>query len=368
MALACSDFRARFGLIELRDLGFPERRRSGWLLSYAIWASLNDDGLGGVFSAILYLSLFGGLLGGAIARGISLWSGGFRRPVLTSIVLVMAFLAPPGAYFGYIQWGKWVRRPPSEACLSAPYRVALGGTVFRLPAAPLFSVATDRSREIFYFGIDPSLRAFCARALAPARLVRATGIWMSFQNMQQPRGGERLRRFCAQEGSAYWWSSELCRIAAEAPPHRVPELGDYSFPSEIWVVAPSEFDLKRIGVKGLSYAEFLKAVAAKESGGHGSVPVDQVGSFDRHPQDSYSFWLVSRSGTDGMKTPSGDPMTFTCSAPSSLRKLACRTAYELAGGRLVHYSFLAPEVSFDEVARAVDEKVQRILVSLSTES
>jgi hypothetical protein len=77
--------------------------------------------------------------------------------------VAIGFLAPPLALEGVTQWDRWVKRPPSQACLASEFDIELAEIRLRVPAAPLFQMVTDRvGTSSYYFNIGRACATFAS--------------------------------------------------------------------------------------------------------------------------------------------------------------------------------------------------------------
>jgi hypothetical protein len=288
-----------------------------------------------------------GLAGGLVTRATTLLLGGARRPLRSVAAIAVGFLALPLVIEGLTRWDRWVKRPPSQACLASEFDIELAGARLRVPAAPLFQVVTDRvGASSYYFSIGPSLRHFCELTGSAGAPTRATALVMRFEKMDRRSHGwvgtscEPPRR----ERDAL-----LCRRAAEGEPRRLVEAAIYS---------PRGYDHERmLGSRRGSYARFVKETAGATPE---SPPEERVGAFERRTD---RLWIAR---SPDWTTASGEPLVLDCgtiSVPKSW--LYCLTTYDLDDGLRTTLEFRTPPNELETTAWQVTERLERLLLALS---
>lgn len=136
------------------------------------------NGLAEAMAGAVLFFMTTGAIGGVLARlamlGLRAWDVRWRFAWLPAPIVLALLAAWPWAAHRYHEF-RW--RPPSEACLSATYRVEIAGATLRLPLAPIFTVFGNRDRrEIYNFSLPMKARDFCdltytGRHTAPMRLL-----------------------------------------------------------------------------------------------------------------------------------------------------------------------------------------------------
>jgi hypothetical protein len=278
-----------------------------------------------------------------------------RRAIIVAVVL-FGFVAPPGAFAGLQAWQNWVRQPPSQACLDSEFKIELAGMTYALPAAPLFTVITNRgdTNGMHMFSLGPSLREFCALSQSSAQPIHATALHLRFADAQRYFHYPLWESHCRGRPTA--WVAELCRSDVDLEALR--------YPYKASLYSPDEYDHQRMLISNLgTYARFRAERAA------GRFPqVEHIGNFERYAGDlppDRSYW-IAREGT--WTTADGAPFTLYCGDNRPVGTLDCTTTYVLENGLQVTYDFRAPAIALEDSARSVDGKLRALLAALATES
>ena len=309
-----------------------------------------------------------GVAGGVATRAVMLSLKVAREghSLLRIGVVTLGFAALPSVVYGLLWQHAWKRRLPSEACLRAEFDIELAGTLYRLPAAPMFAVYTDRrGTDAYYLNINSFLREFCGKAKASSGPVRTTAVSLRFDEMQ--RSGQPLvLSFCRAWEEVRWWAEELCRPRMN--------LDALHWPINAVVYSAAGYDHRHMLASGAPHTtrdRFLEAWAKAEANGNPPA-VERVGPFERfdfHERHPYSFLVASADGADAWLTPSGEPHTFFC--PGSTHEgrptgtAGCSTDYQLHGDLWITYQFRSRSAEIGTTAMAVDRKLRSMLSDLS---
>jgi hypothetical protein len=319
------------------------------LAGAGFWVLLLTDPLdspGAVFGYGAGLFVGFGLAGGLATRAATLFRGDTRRPLRSMAAAAVGFLAFPLAMEGVTQWDRWVRRPPSQACLASEFDIEIAKARLRVPAAPLFQVVTDRvGASNYYFHIGPSLRHFSELTGGAGAALRATALVMRFEHVDNS-----FNRWIAAscEPPHVERDALLCRRPGNGEPRRLVEVALY---------APREYDHeRRLGSRRGSYAAFVKETA----GAPEPAPEEHVGAFERRTD---RLWIAR---SPDWVTASGEPLILDCGTISAPKNwLYCSSTYDLGDGLRTTLEFRTPRGELETTARQVVEWLDRLLVALS---
>jgi hypothetical protein len=290
-----------------------------------------------------------GVLAGVVTRAVVLYLRplrlGWFAPLLT---LCAGFLFLPALGAALYQWYQWQERLPPAQCLGSKQRVQLGRSTFHLPAAPLFSIATDISTSVYFHSNRP-LREFCElgqKTRAPVHAVRLDiapyNLTVTYNPLQQA--------FCRAPRSR--WGRELCSQDAA--------LVESRYFRGAALHAPTESYFSQLVNGSGTYTDFMARKKKAESL-QAVLPPLKSGIFDHHP-DGYR---VVRDGS--WKNDAGEPFTLFCYDTSTAGVISCSTIYRLRSGLAVSYDFQAVAANLEAAARTVDANFHAMLDDLLTE-
>ncbi len=309
----------------------------------------DDPGVGGVL-VLTFISIGGaGALSGIVTRAVLLATG-WRPRWRAAAIIVVGFVALPLGFFSLVRFHQWERRPPSQACLSTEFPIEVGGTIYRLPAAPIFSVATGKGDpgSVYYFDVNSSLREFCALSRRTEGPLHATALILRFDKLRA-RNAPRVKTFC--DSAASPWERELC-----APGSNPQALG---YPQNPAMYVPDEYDHRRLLASGrASFRAFRQKVDEERQA---AIPLQpqRVGDFERYPN---GFW-IARAGH--LSELPGDPYTLYC-RESGPDRVTCSTTHALKDGLQTTYDFVASPEDIVARAESVEAKLEALLAALQS--
>jgi hypothetical protein len=168
-----------------------------WLVVYAILVvagllslspsyppdSVGGNGFSEAFAAFSLYAMTVGFSTGIAARVVMLalrrWHVRWRyvwlaAPGILSLVI--------GYHYAQEKYREWQYRPPSDACLAATHKVALGETVLRIPTAPVFTLTLYSGPGGFLFLRFPPdhVRTLCKRT-AEGRVLELERLTLDFE-------------------------------------------------------------------------------------------------------------------------------------------------------------------------------------------
>ncbi|SDN25856.1 hypothetical protein [Afipia sp. GAS231] len=284
------------------------------------WIAMSNpdyhEGAGGALGRLFFGLVTLGFLAGVVVRTITLILRSRGLPIrYGATICILGSAIVPGSLEGIDAWQKWKLRSPSRACLNATFNVKVANASFVIPAAGFFNVYLGKTSgaDAYYFGMSPTLRAFCALS-DHGKPTKATLIWLRFGQSQFI---ESLPSICTAPVAN--WATTYC--AAYGAGRRDDSV---EFPTDIHVFAPDEFRLGDFGGSRSTYADSLEPKTWP--GAPAYVQCDTL-TTDQHP------------------------LTFECSGTGNERW--CKTSYPWKDGANLNYTF---RVGYDDAA----EKGKRI--------
>jgi len=291
----------------------------------------NDGGVAHAFGLMIFYIITTAFAVGVVIRALTMvlaWRGLHLRHVFlictTGFAVVPIILLGPGA------WQRWDRRPPSEACSSATFRVKVANVEFAIPASPVFTVyrANTVGKDGYYFFSNASLRGFCGLTDNGKRPVKATNIILRFEGYDVSAPAicaapvpEVARSYCAADKSA-----------------RAVNIHGLDFPLKMYVFAPDEVILGEFGGMRSTYDASLKAKPLSEG----------------------KVFIASET-----TTPDQHPLTFECRETRD--GYWCKTAYAWSDGVVVQYDFQSGRLDAAAKGSRVDAEARKYLSSLRTQ-
>lgn len=267
-----------------------------WIQDWIVTSDpLHHEGAGGALGRVFALIVIAAFATGVIVRGSSLMlrtRGVHRRTIAT--ICIAGFAIVPALFAVPAALDAWRRRPPSEACTNATFRLKIADAAFALPATSMFNIYLGRTpaRDAYYLGLKPSLRDFCNLNDNGKLPVAATHIWLKLRNYALATPA-----ICA--GPIPEWARTYCGAHEAATRGEEDEI---DFPADIHVFAPDQVNLGEFGGSRSTYEDSLHT--ASQTGGHvfirSSASVSgQPQTFDCHPNDRGYWCTTSYPWRDG---------------------------------------------------------------------
>ena len=221
-------------------------------------------------------------------------------------------------------------RPPSQACLNARLNIKVANADFVAPPVEFLNVYLGRSssKDAYYLGSNPHLRAICSLGDNGRQPIKATMIWLRF-GQYQPRPPS----ICG--GTVADWAKNYC--AASGTPGGIRNEGRVDFPLDIHVFAPDEFILGEFGGSRSTFEDSL------------------------HPETGPGARAYI---TSDVSTPDQHPLTFQCRESGNGHW--CRTSYPWRDGANLQYSFQAGHDDVAETGKRIDIETRKFLSGLQT--
>jgi hypothetical protein len=282
--------------------------------------------LGFIFAYTVTVAFAAGVAVRAITMVLA-WRGLHLRHVF--LICTAGFAVVPGILLGPGAWQQWNRRPPSEACSSATFRVKVANVEFAIPASPVFTIYRTNTvgKDGYYFFSNASLRSFCGLTENGKRPVTATNIALRFEghNVSAPAicAGpipEVAKRYCAADKSA-----------------RPANIHGLDLPLQIFVFAPDEVILGEFGGSRSIYDASLNA----------------------KPRPNGPVYIMS-----DISTPDQRPLTFECLENGD--GYWCKAAYAWSDGAFLQYDFRSNRNDAAAKGTRVDAEARKFLSGLRT--
>lgn len=315
------------------------------------------DGLG---TAILFGTVFFagmGLLAGALSRTAGLLLRAAQKPNLVRVaVTFIGFLVVPCYVIASSSLREWSKRLPTEACLQSDIEVELAGTIYQLPAAPLFSIYDGDGLSVYDFRVNAHQRKVCVRAHNSDEPLPITNLRIRFGRLERS-SDIRVRAFCTTASDD--WAKSLCHGAAHS---EATQGVSAAYPIDASLYAPDEFGARYYGYRhhidigAGSYSRFLQEQTKATAEGN-APDRERVGIFDRH---SNGYW-VAHSGS--WITDDGEPFTLHCSEYDG--RLTCTATHGYESELHVTYRFFAATSDLEATARAVDANLAAMIMELA---
>lgn len=291
----------------------------------------NDGGVAHAFGLMIFYIITTAFAAGVVIRALTMvlaWRGLHLRHVF--LICTAGFAVVPIILLGPGAWQQWDRRPPSEACSNATFRVKVASVEFAIPASRVFTVyrANTVRKDGYYFFSNASLRSFCGLTDNGKRPVKATNIILRFEGYDVSAPAlcaspvpEVARSYCAADKSA-----------------RATNIHGLDFPLAMYVFAPDEVILGEFGGSRSTYEISLNA----------------------KPRPNGPVFIASDT-----LTPGQHPLTFECLENGD--GYWCKTAYAWSDGAFLQYEFRTSR--HDVVARGsrVDAEARKFLFGLRTQ-
>lgn len=288
----------------------------------------NDGGFAHAFGLMIFYIITTAFAAGVAIRAMTMvlaWRGLHLRHVF--LICTLGFAVVPIVLLGPGAWQQWNRRPPSEACSSATFRVNVANVEFGIPASPVFTIyrANTVRRDAYYFFSNANLRSFCGLTENGQRPVKATNISLRFEGYDVSAPAicarpvpEVARSYCAADKSA-----------------RAANIDGLDFPLQMFVFAPDEVILGEFMGSRSTYDVSLKA----------------------NPPPNGAVFI--RSAT---LTPDQHPLTFECR--ENRDGYWCKTAYAWSEGVFIQYEFRSGRPDVAAKGSRVDAEVRKYLAGL----
>lgn len=281
------------------------------------------DALGLAFFAVVSTSF----IVGVSVRAFTMLLAARRLPLRHVFTIgVVGFAFVPAAFVVPSAWQAWKMRAPSDACANALFDIVIAKAALRIPAAPVFSVYTNKnvSRDAYYFWFNPRMRSFCSLTANGREAVKATHISISLQHAD-------LRDKCGNV--TLNWTKTYC--VAFAPGKRI-GIDDIDFAIRADIFAANEVIMGEFSGSLSTYEESLSAAAKP---------------------DKRVFFTTEKY------SPDGKPLTLTCDQiPSGYW---CKVAYPWRDG--VHLTYTFRSKREDVLARSarIDTNIREFINGLS---
>lgn len=306
-----------------------------------------DSGFADALALALVMPVAAGLVSGILVRAAMLFLRRWYRSLRVMLAATLiGFFVTPAAY-GALMWKQHLKwQLPSEACLAARFEVHVAQATFFIPAAPVFTVVTDRQGiggGRYSFDYPQHMRAFCGRIVRSLSSTRVTAIHIRFDVMQR-RQSPLVIAACRRPAD---WIAPLCRGDGKRPA---------GYPVKLSIYAPLEYDHHHM-LATQSYQDFVHVRDAAAASGK-PLTVTRTGNFEVW---SDRYW-VARAGIWASKL--ADPLMLSCYKSGD--GLYCRTAHEGPLGIQVAFDFRTREDQVEATAAMVEDTVARLVASMST--
>jgi len=294
---------------------------AGWIQHWVVSTAPDyQENLGGAIGIALFAIITLGFFTGVGIRALTLMLASRGLPphyvfmiCVAGVAIVPAVVVAPGA------WQAWKTRAPSEACLNAKFDIRVADARLTVPNLPSLIVYLGRtsSRDAYFFHDKPSLRDFCALSEDGRLGIKATNIWVKFEQHTDSKP-----RVCTDPVAD--WAKTFCQVGSLKWSREV----DMDFPLDIHVFAPDE----GIGGSRSTYLDSLRA----------ELQSPEV--------------LFIKADT---RTPDRQPLIFECRASGSA--YWCRTGYPWVDGATLNYTFRSPRSDIAARGSRIDVEVRRFL-------
>jgi hypothetical protein len=229
-------------------------------------------------------------------------------------------------FAGITAWDAWRRRPPSEACANATFRLKVADVAFAIPATSMFNIYLGRisARDAYILDLKPSLREFCGLNDSGKQPVTATHIWLRLRNYALATPA-----ICA--GPIPEWAWTYCSA------HEAAKRGkedDVDFPLDIHVFAPDQVNLGQFGGSRSTYEDSLRA--GPQPKGHAFIRSDA--------------------------SAPGERQTFNCNPNGS--GYWCTTSYPWRDGANLGYAFRSGQDDAAARGARIDAETRKFLAAL----
>jgi hypothetical protein len=299
-----------------------------WLQDWIVSSDpLHHEGAGGALGRIFALIVTAAFVIGVMIRSLTLMLGMLGvRLRYTATICIAGFAILPALFAGITAWDAWRRRPPSEACANATFRLKVADVAFAIPATSMFNIYLGRisARDAYILDLKPSLREFCGLNDSGKQPVTATHIWLRLRNYALATPA-----ICA--GPIPEWAWTYCSA------HEAAKRGkedDVDFPLDIHVFAPDQVNLGQFGGSRSTYEDSLRA--GPQPKGHAFIRSDA--------------------------SAPGERQTFNCNPNGS--GYWCTTSYPWRDGANLGYAFRSGQDDAAARGARIDAETRKFLAAL----